>query len=298
MAESKNTAQVIACYGKQAIISNDRGQSLINASIRRGAGKPLCGDVVDWTETGDGNAYITQIRKRQQTLLRADFRRHAKPLIANLDQFMVVIAPEPSYDLAMVDRALTISRLLKIPASLLINKTDLLSQEQQRELDSLEKRWQAFGLDSKRISVTQSMGLDELQQSLQGKTTALCGQSGVGKSSLCSALIPHRDIVIGALSEATGLGKHTTTSSTLYHLADNTEIIDTPGTRDFALWDMNEQELVTGFPELYDFAEQCKFSNCRHLHEPKCAVKIASENGDLDPLRYQTYLTAQSKNQQ
>ena len=134
-----------------------------------------------------------------------------------------------------------------------------------------------------------SQGLEPLRQRLIGHTTILLGQSGVGKSSLIKALLPHRDIRIQALSQATGLGTHTTTTSALYHLPDGGDLIDSPGVRSFELSELHRVDLEHGFVEFGPYLGRCKFSNCSHRVEPGCALLAAVAEGKIDARRLRSY---------
>jgi len=139
------------------------------------------------------------------------------------------------------------------------------------------------------VSSQTAQGLDQLRSRLRGHVGLLVGQSGVGKSSLIKALLPEREIRIQAVSAATGHGAHTTSASTLYHLPDGGDLIDTPGVRSFELGEIGLSDLVRGFPELAPHLGHCRFSDCRHETEPDCALRTAMECGEIAPRRLESY---------
>ncbi len=140
------------------------------------------------------------------------------------------------------------------------------------------------------VSAKQEHGLDGLIERLKYKTSILVGQSGVGKSSLINALLPSLDLVTGKLSRATGLGRHTTSAATCYHLPQGGDLIDSPGVRSFRLTKLTLQQLQQGFPEFRPFLGLCQFHNCTHGHEPNCAVRKAVIDGQIHPQRLENFL--------
>ena len=162
-------------------------------------------------------------------------------------------------------------------------------------MDELIILYRRLGYEVIEVSAAKKTGLDMLRERLKDKTSILVGQSGVGKSTITNALLPDLDIQTKALSTASGLGKHTTTSSTLYKLPEGGDIIDSPGVNIFGLAHITEQNLAYGYREIKQLADQCKYSNCLHLKEPKCAVKDGVDNGSVSKQRYLRYLKLRDK---
>jgi ribosome biogenesis GTPase len=172
---------------------------------------------------------------------------------------------------------------------LVINKIDLLTQDPLEKLKNRLKPYEDIPYSVIYASCKESHGLDNLNKHLQDKTSILVGQSGVGKSSLIQKLLPNEELRIGALSESSGLGQHTTTATRLYHFPAGGELIDSPGVRSFRLGHVGRNQLTDGFIEFRPYQGHCKFSDCRHKTEPDCAIREAVETGKISQERYDSY---------
>jgi len=249
------------------------------------------GDQVTVTKIGDGEGLIESVEERQRMISRmAPLPRgeYEQIIIANPDQIVLVFAcaqPEPR--LRMLDRFLIISEHQTIPAVIVANKTDLVTEEEARLLFN---HYTDIGYSLIYSSVPEKRGIEQLREILAGKISALAGPSGAGKSSLLNAVQPGLGLSIQNVSQTTGKGKHTTVSSELYPLEDGGYVADTPGLKALALWDIEPEELDGYFPDISQFVAQCQFSNCTHVHEPGCAVREAVETGNIHPQRYDSYL--------
>ncbi len=279
---------VIASYRANLLVEDETG-ACFRCLARQNLGPIVCGDRVIWQSLGDGEGVVTALLERRSLLSRPVRHGGLKPVAANLDQIFIVAAPEPELQLALIDRYLVAAELAGIPALVLINKIDLLKPAERAALETRLRLYEEIGYPLLFVSSATGQGLDGLRAEARDRTSILAGQSGVGKSSLIKALLPDIDIQIGQLSEATKLGRHTTSASRLYHLPDGGAIIDSPGVRDFGLWQLEVNAIAQGFREFRPLLGQCKFSNCRHQEEPGCAIKQALEQGDIAPSRLESY---------
>ncbi|MDH5378861.1 MAG: ribosome small subunit-dependent GTPase A, partial [Gammaproteobacteria bacterium] len=196
----------------------------------------------------------------------------------------------PSLQKTLIDRYLVASEIAGINAVILVNKIDLLSA---KELDALKgqiETYQDLGYSVLYFSAKSGVGSKELVQILKSKNSVLAGQSGVGKSSTIKFLLPDQEIQIGELADRLNLGKHTTTTSQLFHLEHGGAIIDSPGVRDFGLWQYPKEKILWGFKEFRDVLGMCKYRNCTHHHEPGCKLREKAESGELSAERYQSLL--------
>jgi ribosome biogenesis GTPase len=201
---------------------------------------------------------------------------------------LVVTLVEPITATEFIDRFLVTCEAYKVPVTILLAKIDLL-QESPEAVAEFHRIYEGAGYEVIDISATQGVGVERVKAMLSGKTTLLSGNSGVGKSTLIGAIDPTIDIRTGEISDSFHKGKHTTTFSTMYRIADG-YIIDTPGVKGFGLIDIDDKELWHYFPEMISRAGECKFFNCTHTHEPHCAVIEAVKREEIAFSRYESYL--------
>lgn len=249
------------------------------------------GDRVQVSPIGNGQGLIESIEPRQRMISRlapTPRGEYEQIIIANPDQIVLVFAcAEPDPRLRMLDRFLIITEEQSIPALIIANKTDLVTQEYARDLFG---HYVEIGYKIIYTSVPRREGIDELGAELEGKISAMAGPSGAGKSSLLNALQPGLGLSIQKVSQATGKGKHTTVASELFPLSGGGYVADTPGLKALALWDIEPEELDGYFPEIRRLVANCQFSDCTHVHEPGCAVLEAVEKGEINEGRYDSYL--------
>jgi len=252
---------------------------------RRGL-RIVCGDRVRWSFSGeDGEVAVLDREPRQTELSRPDSRGRAEVLAANIDQVVVVCAPEPAPDPFIIDRYLAAAEVIGAKAIVACNKIDLPTSDAVTCLDEFH----AVGYPTLRVSVVAQEGLESLRTALAGRTSILVGQSGVGKSSLLNALLPGIDAATAQISSASGEGRHRTTATTLYALPDGGALLDSPGVRDFAPALADPRLAAAGFREIVAAADHCRFANCRHMKEPACAVKEGVEGSAISARRYESY---------
>ena len=279
---------VIINYGKNQLVEDSSGD-IYRCVARRGLPQIVCGDAVEWQTTGNNSGVIETLQPRRTVLYRADGNDSQRPLVANIDQLIIEAALEPALDYFLIDKYCIAAELAQTEPLIIINKADLLQDKERERIESLIREYRLIGYTALLTSALKNTGIEAFADRLAGKTSVLVGQSGVGKSSLIKRLLPDREIAVGKLSEASGLGKHTTTSTTLYHLPQGGHLIDSPGVRDFHLGKVAENELGNGFREFRPYLGQCKFNDCRHLSEPGCAIQAAVAEGNILERRMQSY---------
>lgn len=253
--------------------------------------------VGDWVEVEnegqDDSTVITHIYPRHNYINRTS--PHNKNLhhivAANVDQSLLFATlKEPKTSLGFIDRFLVTAGAYHVPAIIVFNKCDLWKKKETEWYEHIKTMYRQIGYTIVAISITQKIGLEELQALLHHKITLLSGHSGVGKSSFINYLFPHLQLKTTEVSGWSGKGMHTTTFAEMYNLPDGGKIIDTPGIREMGLVDISRQELSHYFPEMQKLIQECQFNNCSHLHEPGCAVKDAVNNGSIYEERYISYL--------
>ena len=270
-----------------------KGKMKIDSSIS--STNPIAvGDKVDMAlEEADGDrAMIYQVQSRENYIVRmSPHNQHQKHIVAaNLDlALLIVTIAQPQTSLGFVDRFLVTAEAYHVPAIIVINKTDLLSPEDQVVLERWKAIYNAIGYRVLPVSAKHPETLDQLKSMLKDRTTLFSGHSGVGKSTLINQLIPNLDLRTEIISDYSGKGQHTTTFAEMFDLPDSGKIIDTPGVKEFGLIDMTQDELAQYFPEMQALLSQCRFNNCKHINEPGCAVKAAMEQGTVALERYQSY---------
>ncbi|HTU65356.1 MAG TPA: ribosome small subunit-dependent GTPase A [Steroidobacteraceae bacterium] len=286
-------AEVIAAFGRHLIVRDSSGREL----RARPAGRRLsivCGDQVRCeADRAHDELLVVEVLPRRTLLARANLRGESEPVVANITQLIVVVAPVPVPDFFIVDRYLCAATAAGIAGAVAVNKADLASgagvdtganKVDAAELDALS----AAGYRLAACSAKSRAGLEELRALLAAGVSVLVGQSGVGKSSLVSALLPEAAVETGELMREEE-GRHTTTASRAYALVSGGALIDSPGVRDFAPAVEQLDARTLGFPEIDRLAPDCRFADCKHLQEPGCAVIAAADNGAMSPRRYESY---------
>lgn len=283
---------VISRFGKVADIEDSQGR-IFRCNIRRTLSSIVTGDQVIWRQSNDPqmNSVIEAVHPRHSELIRPDFYDGIKTVAANIDQIMVISAVLPELSLNIIDRYLVACAIINIEPVIVLNKIDLLNDIQQEEVINKLAYYQNLGYRVLFISCKIQQGLEELKQTLKDKTSILVGQSGVGKSSLIRQLIPEfsQQVSVGDISENSGLGQHTTTTTRLYHLVSGGNIIDSPGIREFGLWHLDSSQIIQGFKEFYDHLVNCQFRDCNHLTDKNCGLQKAVEQGQIAAWRLDNY---------
>ena len=254
----------------------------------KGLGRVAVGDEVEVEMLADGSRVIAGVLPRSSRLSRRTKSGPREQVIAaNVDQLAAVFSlarPEPVFSL--LDRFLVLAESSEIPAFLVVNKIDLTGDENaQQQFDVYEQ----IGYPVVYTSAKRCDGLEKLRDRLAGCITLFVGPSGAGKSSLLNALQPGLGLRVGELSKALQRGRHTTVAASLHPLDVGGYVVDTPGIREFALFDLVQEDLHLFFPEMAERFGQCRFGNCLHLQEPGCVIHAAVEAGDMAPERYESY---------
>jgi len=277
---------VIATFGRHLVVRTAEGAQLQARPFGRTLGV-VCGDVVRCRlDRQHEEVHVIEVLPRRNALWRANARGGAEAVVANLTELLVVLAPLPLPDLFVTDRYLCAATAASVPATLVVNKSDLgIDAALAAELDA----YAAAEYPALSCSAASGAGMSELVAALgPGTVAALVGQSGVGKSSLVRRLLPHAEVAVGELVRAEE-GRHTTTAARLFDLPNGAALIDSPGVRDFAPAVSALDERTLGFPEVARLAAGCRFSDCRHMREPGCAVRAAAEDGSWHARRYESY---------
>lgn len=250
------------------------------------------GDIVDF-EVEENEALIRNIHPRRNYIIRKSINlsKQAQIIASNLDQAVLIATlVSPRTSLGFIDRFLITAEAYRIPAKLIFNKTDLLNKELleiQKETISL---YTNVGYECFEVSSYDPKQIEKLQAIFKDKTTLIAGHSGVGKSTFVNALQPGLNIKTGEISSAHAKGMHTTTFAELHPLSFGGSIIDSPGIKELGLVEMKKEEVGHYFPEIRERMNDCRFNNCLHVNEPKCAVIAAVENGEISEERYRSYL--------
>ncbi len=274
---------VVAAHGRRGRLETPDGR-ILPYLVKGRRLKVVCGDEVCWQAGSDGTATVISIQERRNALKRWQAHGHSEILAANLSCVGVVVAPVPAPDWFVVDRFLCAAAVMPASSIVIANKTDLGDK-----LEPVLDEYRRIGYTLVQVSAATGAGMDALQAVFQDQTGILVGQSGVGKSSLINRLIPDAGIDTGELTRKRAEGTHTTTASVMHQIPGSGRLIDSPGVRDFLPAIAAGASIQSGFPEIEAASAGCRFSNCRHLREPGCAVKAAVAQGEISARRYESY---------
>lgn len=273
---------VIASYGKRYGVELDDGSQV--SCVTRGKKNDLaCGDRVDVKMTDTHEGVVEKLHPRSSLLFRSNAYK-TKTLASNVTQVVIVLATTPSFYEALLNRCLIAAEAANIKALIVLNKSDLADNSEAMKLLSV---YQNLGYQVQPLSAKND--ITPLKQWLNNQISVLVGQSGMGKSTIVNALLPQSAVRTQEVSSVLDSGKHTTTAAHLYHLDAHSDLIDSPGLQEFGLNHLNIEELEHAFIEFRPYLGNCRFNNCKHLHEPDCAVINAVESGEISPVRLAFY---------
>lgn len=277
---------VLCCFGKRALIEDEKGHP-VDCAIRPNLPTLVAGDHIVWQAQEEHTGVVISLFPRQSILERLDKQGQPKPTAANVSQMIIVIAPKPTPSWPLLDTYLIAAETLHLQACIVLNKIDL-------PVDALKTLLHTHyaALPYPILFTTQQdpSTYETLKQQLATHTSVFVGQSGVGKSSLIQALLPHQlDIQIGEISEAKAIGRHTTSVARFYHLPSGGALIDSPGVRSFQL-PLNHARILAGYPEFRGLLQHCRFRNCNHQNTPGCAILNALAEKRVSTFRYDNFL--------
>jgi len=275
--------QVVATYGRQFLVELPDG-TIVPCVTRGKKGGAACGDHVVIKLTSADQGVIESIAPRRSLLYRSDAFRE-KLIAANVTQIVVVVAAEPAFYEELINRCLVAAEAAEIKALIILNKSDM-SEASAKALKRLEL-YRELGYPLLALSAKQD--ISPLRPWLQGETSVLVGQSGMGKSSIVNALLPDVAARTQEISQALNSGKHTTTHAQLYHLDDVSHIIDSPGMQEFGLHHLSRDDITHAFIEFRPYLGHCRFNDCKHLVEPDCAIREATAQGKISERRIESF---------
>lgn len=254
--------------------------------------------VGDWVgfelEDNKANGLIDKIEDRTNYIIRksVNLSKQTHIIASNIDlAFVVVTCAKPHTSTGFIDRFLVTAEAYNIPVVILFNKIDIYNEDEAGEMEWLNHIYTEIGYECLKISAKEGTNVDAIKEKMKGKVSMFSGHSGVGKSTLINAIEPELNLKTSEVSHSHNKGQHTTTYAEMFELSFDGFIIDTPGIKGFGLVDMDKEEVGDYFPEIFALKEGCKFNNCIHVNEPKCAVIEAVENDEIAASRYLSYLS-------
>ncbi|MGB0495023.1 MAG: small ribosomal subunit biogenesis GTPase RsgA [Kangiellaceae bacterium] len=314
------TGLVIARFGDQVdVLDKDYG-SIYRCFLRQHLGAPVPGDRVSFRlekasqddiqpsqekeqlpshDPSTTKGVVESVDDRFSLLQRPSPHKGLKPIVANVNMIFVVVAPLPDFSSILLDRYLIAIKNANIDCVIVVNKSDMTDEINKQQIDDVLIKYTNVGYPVVKISTISNSGKKEFINYAQNKSSILVGQSGVGKSSIINWLFPTENLSVQAVSTNSRLGQHTTTSSRIYKFEQSSEsyLVDSPGIREFGLWNLNTEEISSGYVEFEDYLGTCKFRDCKHVNEPCCEIINAVKSGKIDESRWKNYVKIINNNQ-
>ncbi|MDE6008942.1 MAG: ribosome small subunit-dependent GTPase A [Muribaculaceae bacterium] len=296
-----SSGRVVKNTGSSYIVRLDSGKEIpcrIKGNFRikgiRTTNPVAVGDIVNVAKAADDADYIVEITPRSNYIIRraSNLSKESHILASNIDGALIVATlREPATPLTFIDRFLATAEAYSVRAGIILNKEDMWDEDDRELAEALKNLYSSIGYPILFVSAANGDGLDDLRELIKGKITLLAGNSGVGKSSLINALVPGAGLRTGEISDIHHTGTHTTTFSEMIDLPEGGALIDIPGVRGFGTIDFAPEEVGHFFPDIFHFAKDCRYSDCKHTGEPGCAVIPAVEEHYIAESRYNSYLS-------
>ena len=282
----ERTGIIISHFGKQLEVEDPSG-AVVRCHARANLPQLVTGDRISWEPDKVETGVVIGLEPRRNEFGRADSGGRLRPIAANIDRVLLVVATVPETDMSVIDRYLVAIGNLQLHCLLVLNKIDLAAANPPT-LERMKEIYRELDMELFEVSALTGAGVDRLGERLKGQTAVVVGQSGVGKSSLLNRIGKQPLAEVGDLNAGQRSGTHTTTAARLFHLP-GFDLIDSPGVREFGLGHLEVSQVIGGFVELRSLAERCKFRDCSHRVEPGCAIVAAAEAGEISAERLRSY---------
>jgi ribosome biogenesis GTPase / thiamine phosphate phosphatase len=296
----KSTGSNYKVSSNEGIVINCSVKGKLRIKTLRTTNPIAVGDIVLFElDSKSKSGVITEVIDRKNYILRkaTNLSKRSQIIAANIDQaFLMVTIILPETQVEFIDRFLMAAEAYRIPVKIIINKTDLYGKNEIESMNYLIQMYTKIGYDCIKLSLSDKPDLKELKELMKGKISLISGNSGVGKTSLLNSLNPRLKLKTLEISDYHKQGKHATTFPEMHNMPFGGKVIDTPGIKGFGVVDIDRNEIYHFFREIFNKSKDCRFNNCLHLDEPDCAVIAAVKEGEIDFLRYKSYLNIMEGN--